>query len=105
MNTDIKTVPKEVSRAYELAREKDYIIISGGDLNARNTLYGSSVTDSRGSKIEELSIHYDLAFAENLGKRPTCTASHPGSVIDATIVSGEHYDLIKNWRVKNIITF
>ena len=78
----IKTIPKEVELAMEMARTEGYMLVSGGDLNARNTLYGSKETDKRGKAIQDLSVQYDIAFAPNHQRSVTCVASSPGSVMD-----------------------
>ena len=44
----IENVPKSAIGAMKLAREKDYTLVWGGDMNARNTLYGSNTTETRG---------------------------------------------------------
>ena len=100
----IENFPEEASSAARLAREKDYTLILGGDLNARNTLYGSDITDKRGRVIEDLLVNYDLQSA-NKGTRPTCVASDKGSIIDATFINGEKAHLIQNWRVSRDETF
>ena len=91
----IDEFPREASLAMKMAREKDYTLVLGGDSNARNDLFGSDKTEKRGRIIEDLMVEYDLEVA-NKGKTPTCVASHQGSVIDITLVSGEKADLIKN---------
>ena len=47
----------------KLAREKDFTLVMGGGVNARNVIYGSSSTDSRGMKIEDLLVEFDLEVA------------------------------------------
>ena len=83
--------------AMKLAREKNYTLIfgGGGDMNARNTLYGSKTTDTRGKKIEDLMVEYDLQNM-NKGNQVTCTSGYPGSVIDATFINGEKEHLVKD---------
>ena len=49
-------------------------------------------------------VEFDLETA-NKGNKPTCTASHPGSVIDATFISGEKAHWVENWRVTDEETF
>ena len=100
----IDTFPEKAVEAAKLARHKNYTLVLGGDMNARSVLYGSSTDDRRGMKIEDFLLEYDLEPA-NRGTTPTCTASHPGSVIDATFVNGEKANLIKNWRVTKDETF
>ena len=100
----IETFPEEAREAAKLSREKNFTLVMGGDINARNTLYGSKTTDKRGKIIEDIMVEFDLETA-NRGSKPTCTAASTGSVIDATFVSGEKSDLICNWRVTNDETF
>ena len=47
----INSFPAEAREAAKFAREKDYTFVFGGDLNSRNTLYGSDTTDKRGMVI------------------------------------------------------
>ena len=100
----INSFPEQAIEAARLAREKDYTLVLGGDLNARNILFGSDTTDRRGKVIEDLLVEFDLETA-NRGNRPTCMASHIGSVIDATFINGEKSDLIQGWRVTKDETF
>ena len=100
----INSFPSEARAAAKFAREKDYTFVCGGDVNARNTLFGSDSTDKRGLIIEDLMVEFDLETA-NKGNKPTCTASHPGSVIDATFISGEKAHWVENWRVTDDETF
>ena len=100
----IDTFPEVARDAAKLAREKDYTLVMGGDYNARNVIFGSSTTDNRGMKIEDIMVTYDLESA-NKGSTPTCTASHPGSVIDATFINSEKSDLIQDWRVSQQESF
>ena len=90
----IDNFPEKAVQAARLARNKNYTLVLGGDMNARSVLYGSNCDDRRGMKIEDFLVEYDLEPA-NRGKKPTCTASHPGSVIDATFINGEKANLIK----------
>ena len=99
----IDTFPEEGEKAIKLAREKDYTLVVGGDLNARNILYGSNTTDKRGFVIEDLLVKYDLEIG-NRGKKPTCMASDKGSIIDATFTNGER-EVITDWKVSNLDSF
>ena len=56
----ISEFPREAIEASRLAREKNYMLVLGGDINARNTLYGSDITDKRGRIIEDLLVEFDL---------------------------------------------
>ena len=84
----IDDFPGEAIEAIKMARLNNYTLVLGGDLNARNILYGSDRTDKRGFKIEDILVEFDLTTC-NLGSKPTCVASHPGSVIDVTITTSE----------------
>ena len=99
----IETFPQEAREAAKLSREKNYTLVMGGDTNSRKTLFGSKTTDKRGKIIADLMVDFDLETA-NRGSKLTCTAWNPGSVIDATFISGEKA-LICNWRVTNDETF
>ena len=99
----IDTFPKLAIDAMELARKENYVLIMGDDANARNTLFGSGITCSRGRQIEDLLIRYDLAVC-NKGKKPTCTASDKGSIIDITLSNGE-LDIIQNWKVSDLESY
>ena len=59
----IDKFPKECEDAIELAKQKNYTIVLGGDLNARNVLYGSNTTDKRGFVIQDILVKYDLQIA------------------------------------------
>lgn len=100
----IDSFPEKATEAIIFGREKDYPLIIGGDMNARNTLFGSNTTDKRGRILEDLMIEYDLEVA-NKGTKPTCMASHPGSIIDVTFVCGEKSSIISEWRVTKDETF
>ena len=107
----IDNFPQLAIDAMELARKENYVLILGGDANARNTLFGSDITCARGRQIEDLLVKFDLGIC-NKGKKATCTASEKGSVIDITVSKGE-LDIVHNWKVSteesysdhNIITF
>ena len=43
----INDYPEEATRAKKLAREKNYTLVLGGDIDARNVLFGSNTTDRR----------------------------------------------------------
>ena len=49
----IDTFPQEALEAMKLANLKGYTILLGGDMNARNTIYGSRLTDTRGKVLED----------------------------------------------------
>ena len=89
----IDSFPNEAVEAMKLANSKGYTILIGGDINARNTIYGSNVTDTRGKIFEEILIKNNL-LTLNIGSIPTCTAGNPGSVIDVTAISSGMEDLI-----------
>ena len=42
--------PREAIEAARMAREKDYILVLGGDVNAQNTLFGGRITNKRGKR-------------------------------------------------------
>ena len=70
----IANFPREAYEAMKLARERDYTLVLGGDVNARNILFGSKTTDKRGKIIEDLLIEFDLESA-NKGSPPTWRAT------------------------------
>ena len=84
----INDPPSQVQEAMKLARNKNYTLVMGGDVNCRNTLFRSNITCKRGRMIEDLLVKYDMQIA-NRGKRPTCTAGNSGSIIDITLSNGE----------------
>ena len=81
----------------KFARQKGYIFLTGGDLNARNTIYGSSKTDKRGLQFEDILTANNL-ITLNFGNVPTCTAGRNGSVIDVTAITSGAEDIISNWK-------
>lgn len=93
-----KEIPQEAKNAARYARQNGYTILIGGDANARNTLIGSTTTDTRGRKLEDFFAEYSLSPV-NEGNMPTCIRGSSTSVIDFTAVSSEFADKIKNWRV------
>ena len=50
----IDTFPKEATDAMALAEAKGYTFVFGGDMNARNHIYGSRSTDKRGKILEDI---------------------------------------------------
>ena len=97
----IDTFPSEAIEAMRLANKKGYIFLAGGDFNARNTIYGSNTTDTRGKIFEDILIKNNL-LTLNIGTAPTCTAGNQGSVIDVTAISSGMEDLISDWRVSKL---
>lgn len=100
----IDSFAKEAEEAFKFGREKNYTLVAGGDMNARNAIYGCTSTDTRGKKLEDLLVKYDMSAINN-GKKPTCTASDNGLVIDVTLACSERAHLIQQWRVTDKETF
>ena len=97
----IDTFPQEALEAMKLANLKGYTILLGGDMNARNTIYGSRLTDTRGKVLEDILIRNNL-HTLNIGIAPTCMASNPGSVIDMTAITSGMESLISDWKVSKM---
>ena len=97
----ISTFPENAIRAMKLANAKGYTLLLGGDLNARNVIYGSNITDTRGKIFEQILIQNNLTTL-NIGTVPTCTASQGGSVIDVTTITSGMEDIISDWRVSKL---
>ena len=84
-----------------LANAKGYTFVFGGDVNARNFLYGCKTTDKRGRQVEDIFSKYGL-FTLNIGNTPTCTAGQFGSIIDVTAITSGMESMITNWRVTKL---
>ena len=55
-------------------------------------------TNERGELIETLMVDYNLDCS-NIGIQPTYTGGMGSSLIDATLISNDKSNLIKNWRL------
>ena len=91
------SLPPEFEKAKFFARDNNYTLMMGGDVNARSELWSDAQADSRGKAIEDLLVKYDLDTV-NKGNSPTCTVGNKGLIIDITITNGEICH-INNWRV------
>jgi len=72
--------------------------IIAGDFNAKSILWGSPVTDWRGSVVERWAAGLDLNIV-NVGSTPTCVRTNGSSIVDLTWASGDILGFLSEWRV------
>lgn len=79
-------------------------LLVAGDFNARALEWGMPVTNARGRHILEMASRLDLEVA-NRGAMPTYRRPGFGeSIPDITLVSGELFPLLLDWRVMDSYT-
>jgi len=69
-----------------------------GDFNAKSILWGSPVTDWRGSVVERWAAGSDL-YIVNVGSTPTCVRYNGSSVVDLTWASADVLGSLSGWQV------
>lgn len=74
-----------------------------GDLNAKSSAWGSSVSDQRGDLLEDWVIQLGLKVV-NVGNEWTCVRQQGGSVVDITLATPGVADRIQDWRVLQMET-
>ena len=79
-------------------QSRSYPILVAGDLNAKSTAWGSSVTDNRGEELHEWATHWGLNFL-NRGSANTCVRQRGGSVIDVTMTTASLVSRVHDWKV------
>jgi len=72
--------------------------IIAGDFNAKASLWGSRVTDRRGSVVERWAAGLGLNIV-NIGSKPTCVRHNGTSIVDLTWASGDIFRLLSGWQV------
>lgn len=85
-----------------LARDNETLLISG-DLNAKSTYWGSSITDGKGELLESFAASLRLVTC-NTGCKPTFQRGLSSSVIDVTFVGHGSWE-ISEWTVRDDFTF
>ena len=82
------------------AKNQQTPIIIGADANAHHHIWGSSDTNTRGECILDFLLCNNLVVV-NKGTEPTFVVANRKEVLDITIISATHQQLIENWRVSN----
>ncbi|KFM60477.1 hypothetical protein X975_02635, partial [Stegodyphus mimosarum] len=78
--------------------ETDNLIITG-DFNAKSRVWGSPITDPRGSKIQDFVTAHDMCIINDSDSPPTFTGSRENSWIDLTILRNKTGLRIENWKI------
>lgn len=74
-------------------------IVLAGDVNAKNSIWGSSITDHKGTQLADFSASHNFLFCNNVDCGPTYRRGDTSSSIDVTMVSSSAYSLVSNWLV------
>lgn len=77
--------------------------IIGGDFNSWSTMWGSTLTDTRGSKLSRWAATNDVRLI-NVGKKPTCVRPQGTSVVDLTWSTPDLGNKIKLWTILEHLT-
>jgi len=72
--------------------------IISGDFNAKSSLWGSPVTNRRGSIVERWAAGLDLNIV-NTGSTPTCVRHNGWSIVDLTWTTSDIFRLLSDWQV------
>ncbi|KAM0734120.1 putative 115 kDa protein in type-1 retrotransposable element R1DM [Formica fusca] len=83
----------------DLVVKAERILIIGGDLNAKSTMWASKSTNTRGKLIEEWSAECDLRLM-NVGEAPTCTRAKGTSIVDLTWCTADLAGSVIDWKVE-----
>lgn len=70
-----------------------------GDLNAKSTLWGNTVTRVRGRSVEQWSTSLGLTVL-NRGTVHTCVRHNGGSIVDLSFATFPLAPRVQNWRVE-----
>ena len=97
---ELPTISNRVIEISDFLEEKNANAIFGLDSNAHSVLY-SDITQScsRGVKIEEHIMNYDLKLLNRPPFVPTYQSSRYQSCIDLSWCRGDIFKNVKNWRV------
>ena len=87
-------------RLDRLIRDKKCIL--SGDFNARSSLWGDRVTDSRSAEVSDFILTNNLHLC-NDGLIPTFETVNGKSFIDLTLTSDTLRELISSWEVKEVM--
>jgi ribonuclease HI len=97
-------IPTKLESALLYAHNKNLQVILCIDTNAHSTTWGSPNDNSRGLTFEELVTNHNLAI-QNIGTNPTFQTFREGrsiqSIIDLTITSELHTNIIHDWTISN----
>jgi len=73
------------------------------DFNAKSTLWGSPVTDWRGSVVERWAAELDLNIA-NIGSTPTCVRHNDSSIVDLTWASADVFRFLSGQVLSDAVS-
>lgn len=79
-------------------------IIVVGDLNAKSTAWGSTVTDPRGRLLRDWMVFMGLEIL-NVGQTSTCVRWQGETVVDVTMTSPAVARMVMRWRVADQFTY
>ena len=96
----INHLPSKLEQVVKFAKDNNYDIVLGGDLNAHTEAFGSSYTDNRGTLLEDFIATNNLTPL-NRGSIPTFDSHLGSSVIDFTFVSQNLADEANDWEVRD----
>ena len=86
------------------ANDRNIPLVIGADANAHHIFWGSSDTNARGESIFNFILCSSLDVL-NIGKEPTFVVSNRREVLDITLVSTKHFNMIREWKVSNDCSF
>ena len=96
----INHLPQKLDQVIRFAKDNNYDVVLGGDLNAHSEAFGSTYTDNRGTILEDFVATNNLTPL-NRGSNPTFDSHLGSSVIDFTFVSQGLADEANDWEVRD----
>lgn len=95
--TDDTSHLSKIETALQTIQHTEVLIT--GDFNAKNTLWGSKISDRRGENILEFLIKHNLTIENDKYSPPTFQTSRAKGWIDLTISNTSLHPDIRNWEV------
>lgn len=87
-----------------LSRHTFANVVIAGDFNARNTLWGGEVTNTRGRQLAQFSHSHQLRILNNPDSLPTFETQYAGTWIDVTMAAGAAWSSGTFWEVRDTPT-
>ena len=80
------------------SQDKGICLILGGDTNAHHAHWGSSDVNVRGEQLLDYVLSSNLIVC-NQGVTPTFKTASREEVLDITLISSRHADMVRDWKV------
>lgn len=96
-NRDVGEFEEYLEELETIIKQANSIIIICSDLNAKSVICGSTNTNKKGDRLEELILSNKL-LCVNDGSNTFCN-KNGSSLIDITLVSERHLSYISEWNV------